>query len=731
MNANADLSHVTTDLLADAFESLAEGIAVYDAQERLIFCNDRYRRTLHPVADMIRPGMSWRDLVRASDAGTVRTFGGDREAILRGEFDGRMPRSHFQQVGTADYEVTYRPTRAGGFVVTRTDITERRAAERLAADRAALLTKILETNPIPVVMARASDSRTIYISPSAREILGDIEYAGDTYAVPGQRAEYLAALQRDGRVEDFRALGITRDGTVRSFALSGVLTEYQGETCVVSSITDLTEIIDREALIRKVVEACPAPVLMAHAWTGEIIFRSPEVDALFGAQESVTAFYGDPSERAGFLDLLRERGVVRDHRLRFRRGDGTAFWGAVSARLITWDGAQAIVSHTRDLTGQLALETELDRQRGQMFLNEKMTALSGLMAGVAHELNNPLSVVVGHALMLEDEIADAGSLKSLRKISEAAERCTRVVKGFLSLARQEPARIERTDIAEVLEITVEVARYGDALGGARIELTAEPGLHVGGDGDQLVQAILNLVLNAAQAIREAGRDGTITIATRASGSDAVVTVEDDGPGIAEDVRARIFEPLFTTRGLGQGAGMGLAMSHRIVTAHGGAIAVERAPSGGGRMVVTLPLWESGTQDTGAAAETTAPEGRRVLIIDDEPDVADLNAEILVRSGYDVEAVSNSREALERLRDGRFDAVVSDLNMPDVDGRGIHDFIQSERPDLVRGLGFLSGDTMGRKSLAFLSEMNRPYAEKPLSPRELRAFVARLVGTDAS
>ena len=141
----------------------------------------------------------------------------------------------------------------------------------------------------------------------------------------------------------------------------------------------------------------------------------------------------------------------------------------MSARIIEWDGEDVIVSHTRDLTDQLAIEAELERQREQMFQNEKMMALGGLMAGVAHELNNPLSVVVGHAMMLEDEARDPDILRKTRKISQAAERCAKIVKAFLTMARHEPVRMERTDINEVIETAIEVARYGDTLGDAKIE----------------------------------------------------------------------------------------------------------------------------------------------------------------------------------------------------------------------------------------------------------------------
>ncbi len=724
-----------SELLEMAVDALEEGIAIYDADERMVACNRQYRSQLDPIAEMLRPGVLWRDVLSACFDHGIATgllqADGDWNAECDGLRAAAERRALVCELDGRFHDLSFSPMPNGGFVVTRTDVTERYLAERLAEERERLLTCILEANPIPVVMARMSDSRVVYRSPASVEMLGDIDFALDAYADADARREYVELLDKHGRVEDFLTRGRAADGSIISVALSGVLTEFGGETCVVSSITNLTEVLDREALIRQVVEAFPAPVLMNRADTGEIIYRSPELIELFGDSLNARDFYVEAEKRTGFLEALRKTGAVFDYREQLKNAKGEPFWAAVSGRLTEWNGEEVLVTFTRDLTHQIEIEEELERQRGQMFQNEKMMALGGLMAGVAHELNNPLSVVVGHAMMLQDEVQDPEILRKTRKISDAAERCARIVKSFLTMARHEPVRMEPTDINEVIETAVEVARYGDALGSTKVEMMLGADIRpICSDPDQLTQVVINLVLNAAQAID--AKDGQIRVASEQTGDGVRIIVEDDGPGVPENIRGRIFEPFFTTKGVGKGTGIGLAMCHRIVTAHKGTIEIKTAKgSSGARFVVSLP---ASTKEGPETPEPEIPEESskvsRILVIDDEPDVADLNAEILKRGGFDADVVYSAREALRSMQTIRYDAVLSDLNMPEMDGRGIYEAIVGQHPRLAARTGFLTGDTMGRISQSFLREVKRPYIEKPVSPQELRSFVSQLLSGSA-
>jgi len=592
MNDGSDIASIPPELLADAVDALEEGIAIYDADERLVTCNRRYRELLGPMGDMVEPGMAWRDLIHGCvQRGVVadrHQSGKGWEEISEELRNQGAKHTELRQLDGRFFEISYHPTRSGGFVVTRTDVTDRHEAEERAAERARLVTAILDTNPIPVVMARVSDGKIVYHSPAAKGLLSGETNSSNSYQDPSAREEYIRRLKKHGKVENFPVKRKFKDGSVQNMSISGALTEYGGEEVVVSSVSNMTEIRRREAMIRRVVEACPAPVLMNRARTGEILYRSPMVEELFGTDDRSSNYWSDPADRAPFLAALREKGEVSEWRGRFINADGEEFPGAISARIIEWEGDEVIVSHTRDLSRELALAAELENQRQQSFQNEKMMALGGLMAGVAHELNNPLSVVVGHAMMLQDEAEDPEILRKMQKISDAAERCAKIVRAFLTMARQEPVRLEATDLNEIIETAVEVARYGDALGPVEVvtELDCDAP-RISGDGDQITQVVINLILNAAQAIGQTA--GRITITSDVDGGWVQVRVSDNGVGMPAEVSARIFEPFFTTKSVGEGTGQGLSMVHGIVSRHDGEISFETEVDVGTTFIVRLPI----------------------------------------------------------------------------------------------------------------------------------------------
>ena len=724
------LASIPNELISDLLDELEDGIAFYDAEERLVGCNRAYVELSGPVAQGVRRGMAWRAEYRqAAEIGLIGPSHSDGiswDAYCDRLRSADVPHRDVQKFGDRYLEVSYRPRKGGAFVMTRADVTKRRAAQERAAERERLLSVILESNPIPVVMARVSDGKIVYHSPAAKEMFDGVTDARTIYVEPNAREDYLRLLKERGTVENL-TIKHHAEGGPQTMSVSGALTEFDGELCVVSSISNQTETRQREAMIRRLVEACPMPMVMNRAACGEILYRSPMVETLFGTSDFTIDYWVDPADRPIFQEALRKEGVLVDYRTRFLNAEGEVFEAAVSARIIEWGGEEVIVSHTRDLTRELSVETALEEQRQRSFQNEKMMAMGGLMAGVAHELNNPLSVVVGHAMMLLEEADDPDVRRKMGKISNAAERCAKIVKAFLTMARQDALRMDETDLNEVIETAIEVARYGEAVGDqCHIDVALQDGMApIYCDVDQITQVVINLLLNAAQALGEEGGRIIVRSAIHRSGQ-AQIIVEDNGIGIADALRARIFEPFFTTKRMGQGTGIGLAMCHRIVSAHEGTISLETPGGGGARFTVSLPTdRRSGVPRTEPEAERNA-ETARVLVIDDEPEVADLNAEILNSGGFEAEVAYAASEVFEQLGAGKFDAVVSDLNMPELDGQGVLDAIRAHNPTLADRTGFLTGDMMGERSQTFLGEVRRPHIEKPVSPKELREFVARLV-----
>ncbi len=397
---------------------------------------------------------------------------------------------------------------------------------------------------------------------------------------------------------------------------------------------------------------------------------------------------------------------------------------SLTTRAILFQGEPAIVTTSVDLTALRAAQAEVARSREALHQSEKLTALGALLAGVAHELNNPLSVVVGYSSMLCEIGCDPAMAARVEKIHAAAERCARIVRTFLAMARARPPRREAVMLGEVVMGALDLAGYGLRSADIEVALDLPAGLApVHGDADQLHQVVVNLVVNAQQALL--GRPSPRRLAVRAwaEGDEAVLEVADNGPGMEPEVAKRAFEPFFTTKPQGVGTGVGLSVCHGIVAAHGGRIELETARGEGARFRVRLP-W-SHAAEAARPAQLPTPAGRgRVLVVDDEPEIAALLRERLGSEGLTVETASSGRRALAALEAGGIDAVVSDLRMPDMDGAALADEIGRRWPALESRMVLITGDALGADPGGRLGARGLPIFEKPLDLAALSAELHR-------
>ena len=272
------------DLLRDSMEALSEGLAIFGPDCRLIAFNRRYAEMLHPVADRIVPGVLWPDLLRAcAEQGIYANPPEDVDEWLAEVAEEPLMQVRDLEVAQANghiYRVSHRPTSFGGFVITRTDITELRQAEAISRDREALLATVLDTIPVAIVMARAIDGRIIYRSKEAQKLFpGELDYAQEHFVVPKQRFEYVAELHRHGKLSDYRVDLRRKDGSVYHASMTGRWSNTAARVSRVSAISDLTERLGREELVRLVVDACPTPLMMTKLDSGEVLFSSPEARA--------------------------------------------------------------------------------------------------------------------------------------------------------------------------------------------------------------------------------------------------------------------------------------------------------------------------------------------------------------------------------------------------------------------------------------------------------------------
>jgi PAS domain S-box-containing protein len=411
------------------------------------------------------------------------------------------------------------------------------------------------------------------------------------------------------------------------------------------------------------------------------------------------------------------------------RKDGSTFELEVHGIPMQYQEKPHMLTISRDITEKRRAGEELARQRELLHQREKLAALGSLLAGVAHELNNPLSVVVARAAILEER-DDPATREAASKIRTAAERCARIVRTFLAMARQQqPARVP-VAISEVVAAALDITGYALKTSGIEVALDlAEHSPPVLADADQLHQVFMNLIINAQQALQDQTPPRKLSLTSRfdPSANAIRITVADNGPGIPEVVRNRIFEPYFTTKPMGAGTGVGLAVCLGIVEAHGGRITVQSSDGSGTVFIIVLPVASLDGTGTADREPPNASAGKRsALVVDDEVEVRETLAEILMNAGHRVVTAASGREALERMGEQRFDVILTDIRMPDLDGRALYREIERRWPERAAQVIFVSGDTLTSTLRAFAEDSGRPVIEKPFLPSEVRRIVDEAV-----
>jgi two-component system NtrC family sensor kinase len=375
-------------------------------------------------------------------------------------------------------------------------------------------------------------------------------------------------------------------------------------------------------------------------------------------------------------------------------------------------------------------QTERRRLQDQLIQSEKMSAIGQLIAGIAHDLNNPLASVVGFADYLTEVPNVPPSLREpLTVIQEEAERASNIVKNLLSFARKQEHQRRPTALKPLLDATFLLLRNNLMAYRVEASLEIEPDLPMPDiDPNQIQQVFVNLINNAAQAIASTGRPGTVVVRARRWLDGVAVDVADDGPGMSEALAAQVFEPFFTTKPEGEGTGLGLSISQGIVREHGGRIMLSTEEDKGSVFTVQLPL---ATQPTAPVPDEDqrAPTRRlRVLVVDDEPHILHYMRATLEAWGHIPVVASDGAEALAVAEGDTFDLVISDLRMPRLSGREFYEELVRRRPELAARLVFSSGDTVRGDTLAFLESLDRPYLHKPFSLAELRGLLAEVART---
>ena len=607
-----------------------------------------------------------------------------------------------------------------------------------AADNAGVA--IIVTRVAPVL-------ENLYVSPYAAELLGvPIEQALSanpfSMLAPGEQQKLLPMLERRRQGGSPPAAVRTRlrlpGGTEIPIEVGLAPIDLDGQPGTVSFLRDLREpeaaqekLERSEARFRSLIESAPDAIVMSRA--RGIVYANPAAASLLG--------FDDPEALRGrsFADILHPDDFVTmgeriarlrvggpplgpfEYRARARGGEAVVV--EVTSILVDLGDGPAVLGFARDVTESRRLQAQLVRA-------DRLAALGTLVAGMAHEINNPLAFMMLGVDTLERQLGrEEAAIDSMRAtlgdIRHGIERIAGIVRDLRAFSRSEEGpRRSVADLRAALDAAARMVEHEVRQHGRLVTRYAElPSVRA--DGSQLEQVFLNLLLNAAQAL-DRSRSGTIEIDARPDGDRVVVTVTDNGVGIPSDQLGRVFDPFFTTKPVGAGTGLGLSIVHTLVSELGGEVGIESEVGEGTTVTVTLPVSRRTPASTPARPfRRKGDKSARVLVVDDEQIFLRAIETLLVAEGHSVATAGGAEEAMRAIESVEHDLILLDLMMPGVSGIELFHRIGVDRPELARRIVVMTGGTSSEEVRRFVSSTKSPVLRKPFPIAKLLALLGRV------
>ena len=378
----------------------------------------------------------------------------------------------------------------------------------------------------------------------------------------------------------------------------------------------------------------------------------------------------------------------------------------------------------RDVTKEVKAEEKEKGLQQELNLTSRLASIGELAAGIAHEINNPLTGVIGFAQMLVKTDIPEEIKEAVEVIHDGAQRTAGIVEKLLTFARHNRPDKEYVDINSIITSTMEIRSYEMRTNNIEINSKLNPDLpRTMANIGQLQQVFLNIIINAEQAMTRTNQGGILDIETQHLNGNIRVSITDNGPGIARENIGKLFDPFFTTKGEDGGTGLGLSISYGIINEHSGKIRARSTPGKGATFIVDLPIIAENkqpdkTQPSDIEDEPKELGGANIMVIDDEPNICRVLDRLLSREGYYVETTSDAKLALEKLNNTNYDLILLDIKMPGMNGIEFYKRIKQINPSLQQKVVCITGDVISTQNKAFLDKARIPCITKPFTVDDL-------------